>query len=95
MYAHEWMRDMPKEAWKARHTYSLWAFPQADYPKLLGEYFAFCKSYYKEHRYRGNVVSGASRAASGSRFAVQRQLLRSDVHAWSRRPAANRAGTIS
>src|ERR1700678_3900962 len=32
MYAHEWMRDMPTEAWKARHTYSLWAFPQAHYP---------------------------------------------------------------
>jgi FAD/FMN-containing dehydrogenase len=61
MYAHEWMRDLPKEAWKARHTYSLWAFPEASYPKVLAEYFAFCKSYYKEHRYRCNVVSGASR----------------------------------
>jgi FAD/FMN-containing dehydrogenase len=61
MYAHEWMRDLPREAWRARHTYSLWAFPQADYPKLLGEYFAFCKAYYKQHRYRCNVVSGASR----------------------------------
>jgi FAD/FMN-containing dehydrogenase len=61
MYAHEWMRDMPSEAWKARHTYSLWAFPQADYPKVLSEYFAFCKSYYKENRYRCNVVTGASR----------------------------------
>jgi FAD/FMN-containing dehydrogenase len=61
MYAHEWMRDMPVEAWKARHTYSLWAFPQADYPKVLNEYFAFCKSYYKENRYRCSVVTGASR----------------------------------
>jgi FAD/FMN-containing dehydrogenase len=61
MYAHEWMRDMPREAWRARHTYSLWGFNQADYPKLLAEYFAFCKAYYKEHRYRCNVVSGASR----------------------------------
>ncbi len=61
MYAHEWMRDMPKEAWKARHTYSLWAFPQADYPNVVSGYFNFCKSYYKQHRYRGNVVSGASR----------------------------------
>jgi FAD/FMN-containing dehydrogenase len=61
MYAHEWMRDLPREAWKARHTYSIWAFPQADYPKLLAAYFAFCKSYYKEHRYRCNVVNGASR----------------------------------
>jgi FAD/FMN-containing dehydrogenase len=72
MYAHEWMRDLPKEAWKARHTYSLWAFPQADYPKLLGAYFAFCKAYYKQHRYRGNVVSGASRLHQdrGSLFSV-------------------------
>ena len=61
MHAHEWMRDMPAEAWKARYTYSLWAFPQAEYPKLLAEYFAFCKSYYKENRYRCNVVNGASR----------------------------------
>jgi hypothetical protein len=61
MYAHEWMRDMPSEAWKARHTYSLWAFPEANYPKVLAGYFSFCKSYYKEHRYRCNVVSTASR----------------------------------
>ena len=61
MYAHEWMRDLPAEAWKARHTYSLWAFPLPDFPKVLAEYFAFSKSYFKEHRYRCNVVSGASR----------------------------------
>jgi FAD/FMN-containing dehydrogenase len=61
MYAHEWMRDMPSEAWKARHTYSLWAFPEAAFPKVLAGYFSFCKAYYKEHRYRCNVVSGASR----------------------------------
>jgi len=61
LYAHEWIRDLPQEAWKSRYTYTLWAFPQADYPKLLVEYFAFCKSYYKEHGYRCNVVNGASR----------------------------------
>jgi FAD/FMN-containing dehydrogenase len=72
LYSHEWMRDLPSEAWKARFTYSLWAFPQADYPKLLAEYFAFCKAYYKEHRYRCNVVSGASRLHQdrGSLFSV-------------------------
>jgi FAD/FMN-containing dehydrogenase len=72
MYAHEWMRDLPREAWKARHTYSLWAFPQADYPKLLGAYFAFCKNYYKEQGYRCNVVTGASRLHQdrGSLFSV-------------------------
>jgi hypothetical protein len=61
MYSHEWMRDLPQEAWKSRYTYSLWGFPQADFPKLLGAYFAFCKSYFKENGFRCNVVSGASR----------------------------------
>jgi FAD/FMN-containing dehydrogenase len=72
MYSHEWMRDLPAEAWKARHTYSLWGFAQADFPKVLAEYFAFCKSYYKEHRYRCNVVTGASRLHQdrGSLFSV-------------------------
>ncbi len=72
IYAHEWMRDMPTEAWKARHTYSLWAFPEAAFPQVLAEYFAFCKAYYKEHRYRCNVVTGASRLHQdrGSLFSV-------------------------
>ncbi len=61
MYSHEWMRDLPQEAWKSHHTYSLWAFPQAHYPKVLAEYFAFCKVYYKANRYRCNVEAGSSR----------------------------------
>jgi FAD/FMN-containing dehydrogenase len=61
MHAHEWMRELPQEPWKARFTYSLWAFPQDKFPKVLGAYFDFCKAHYKEHRYRCNVVSGASR----------------------------------
>jgi FAD/FMN-containing dehydrogenase len=61
LYAHEWIRDFPQEAWKSRYTYTLWGFPLAGYPKLLAEYFAFCKSYYKQHHYRCNVVNGASR----------------------------------
>ncbi len=61
MYAHEWMRDLPAEAWKARYTYSLWAFPEADFPRRLAEYFAFCRTHYKQHGYRCNVVNGASR----------------------------------
>ncbi|HEX3849052.1 MAG TPA: FAD-binding protein [Steroidobacteraceae bacterium] len=72
LFSHEWMRDLPKEAWKARYTYSLWGFPQADYPKILGEYFKFCRAYYKQNRYRCNVVSGASRLHQdkGSLFSV-------------------------
>jgi hypothetical protein len=61
VFAHEWMRDLPAESWKARYTKSLWAFPAAGYPQVLAEYFAFCRGYYKEHRYRPNVVTAASR----------------------------------
>jgi FAD/FMN-containing dehydrogenase len=72
LYAHEWIRDLPQDAWRSRYTYSLWAFPQAEFPKLLGEYFNFCKSYYKEHGFRCNVVNGASRVHQdrGSLFSV-------------------------
>jgi FAD binding domain/D-arabinono-1,4-lactone oxidase len=61
MHAHEWIRDFPQEAWRSRYTYTLWGFPQAGYPRLLAEYFAFCRSYYKQHDYRCNIVNGASR----------------------------------
>ena len=61
MHAHEWIRDFPQEAWRSRYTYTLWGFPQAGFPKLLAEYFAFCRSYHKQHGYRCNVVNGASR----------------------------------
>ena len=61
MYAHEWMRELPNEAWKARYTYTMWAFPQATFPRVLVEYFKFCRAYYKQNNYRCNVVSGASR----------------------------------
>ncbi len=72
LYANEWMRELPREAWKSRHTYSLWAFAQPEYPRLLAEYFSFCKAYSREHGYRCNVVSGASRLHQdrGSLFSV-------------------------
>jgi FAD/FMN-containing dehydrogenase len=72
VYAHEWIRDLPQEAWKARYTYSMWAFPQTEFPRVLAEYFAFSQSHYKDHRYRCNVVNGASRIHEdrGSLFSV-------------------------
>jgi len=72
MHAHEWMRELPQEAWRSRYTYTLWGFPQAEFPAVLGEYFAFCKAHYKQHRYRCNVVNGAARLHQdrGSLFSV-------------------------
>jgi FAD/FMN-containing dehydrogenase len=72
LHAHEWIRELPVEAWRSRYTYSLWAFPQANFPRVLGDYAAFCKAYYKQHRYRSNLVNGASRLHQdrGSLFSV-------------------------
>ena len=50
------MRRLPKDAGRTRFTYSTWAFPQANYPELLAEYFGFCRDYYKRQRYRANLV---------------------------------------
>lgn len=72
MHAHEWMRDLPAESWKARYTHTLWAFPAAVYPRVLAEYFAFCRNYDHDNHFRPNVVSGASRlhADRSSLFSV-------------------------
>jgi hypothetical protein len=61
MYAHEWMREVAREAHLARYTYSIWSFRQAQFPKLLAQYFAFCRAYYKQHRYRANVMHSSMR----------------------------------
>jgi hypothetical protein len=61
MYAHEWMRELPRESYKARFTYSLWGFPQDSFPQLLTQYFKFCRAYYQQHRYRCNVMHSSMR----------------------------------
>ena len=39
----------------------MWAFKQSEFARLLPEYFAFCHSYYKQHKYRCNVVHTSTR----------------------------------
>lgn len=56
VYPIEWVRRLPQDAGRTRFTYSTWAFPQADYPELLAEYFRFCRDYYKRQRYRANLL---------------------------------------
>ncbi len=80
MYSHEWMRDMPKEAWKARHTYSLWAFPQADYPKLLGAIFRILQVILQAASLPRQRRQRREPPASGPRFFVQRELFGTHVH---------------
>lgn len=61
MHAHEWIRELPADPSKARHTYGLWAFPQTDFPRLLEDYARFCRAHHKRYRYRCNLVTVASR----------------------------------
>ncbi len=72
VYAHEWLRDLPAESWRARYTRTLWAFPAADFPRVLRAYCAFCRSYYKQHHFRPNLVTTVSRLHKdrGSLFSV-------------------------
>ncbi len=41
----------------SRYTFSLWAFPEENYPQVLPEYFQFCRDYYKQNGYRTNMLN--------------------------------------
>ncbi len=40
----------------SRYTFSLWAFPEQTYPKVLPKYIEFAKKYYKDNGYRNNML---------------------------------------
>jgi len=48
--------DYPKVSDGSRYTFSLWAFPEETYPTVLPAYFAFCKKYNDEKKYRNNML---------------------------------------
>jgi hypothetical protein len=41
----------------SRYTFSLFAFPEERYPVMLGQYFDFCRNYYKEKGYRTDLLN--------------------------------------
>jgi len=47
----------------SRYTFSLWAFPEEQYPTVLKDYFQFCHSYYQQHGYRTNMLNVGYRIA--------------------------------
>ena len=47
----------------SRYTFSLWAFPEHAYLRVLQEYFAFCEDYYKKTGYRCNLPNVGYRIA--------------------------------
>jgi hypothetical protein len=48
--------NYPPVSGDSRYTFSLFAFNETDYPKILGEFFQFCKEYYAKTKYRSNLI---------------------------------------
>ena len=52
----EWIQQLPSDSARVRPSYTTWAFPQAQYPAVLRDYFGFCREYYRQHHYRANLM---------------------------------------
>ena len=48
--------DYPPVSDSSRYTFSLFAFPEAQFPQVLTEFFAFVRDYYDRHGYRSNLL---------------------------------------
>jgi FAD/FMN-containing dehydrogenase len=46
----------PPQSDDSRYTFSLFAFPEEQYPAVIGDFFQFCKDYYKQNGYRSNLL---------------------------------------
>lgn len=46
----------PPVADRSRYTFSLWAFPEEEYPAVLQRYVQFCRKYYDDTGYRNNML---------------------------------------
>jgi hypothetical protein len=40
----------------SRYTFSLFAFPENEYPTVITDFFKFCKDYYAQKGYRSNLL---------------------------------------
>lgn len=47
----------PPTAGNTKYSFSIWAFPEASFPRIMREYFEFCQNYYREHGYRCNLLN--------------------------------------
>lgn len=43
--------------WLGAFTFSIWAFPEAEYPTVLMEYQNFCREYYSQHGYQPDMLT--------------------------------------
>ena len=53
----------PDRAGSSGYTFSIWAFPEENYGRILRDYYAFCRDYYDRTGYRCNMLNVAYRIA--------------------------------
>lgn len=53
----------PERAGSSGYTFSIWAFPEENYGRILRDYYAFCRDYYDRTGYRCNMLNVAYRIA--------------------------------
>ena len=53
----------PERAGLSAYTFSIWAFPEEDYPTILAAYYRFCRDYYRDSGYRCNLANVGYRIA--------------------------------
>jgi hypothetical protein len=46
----------PAKSGRTRYTFSIWAFPEKDYPQVLPAYAEFAQRYYRAHGWRPNLL---------------------------------------
>jgi FAD/FMN-containing dehydrogenase len=47
----------PEQGGLSAYTFSLWAFPEESYGRILRAYFMFCQEYYRQQGYRCNMLN--------------------------------------
>ena len=56
----------PEEPGSRKYTFSIWCFAESEYPRVLKDYFEFCKTHYNEQGYRCNMLNVAYRVSEDS-----------------------------
>jgi hypothetical protein len=51
------MIRFPPRGGHTKYCFSLWAFPEHQFPQMVRDYFDFCATYYREHGYRCNMLN--------------------------------------
>jgi len=59
--------DYPPVSNDSRYTFSLFAFPEEQFPAAITDFFAFCRTYYQQKGYRSDLLCVGYRIAQDQR----------------------------